>query len=116
MRTLGPQSISSQGESLSHLVLSKNELLEVPSEALRQLRNLDHLNLNENNITALRRDAFIGLSKVCIPLEKHMTYALYIRNVQVLHYRAISVLKAGVTAKLSYVSDTAAESRMKGFF
>ena len=49
---------------LSHLVLSKNELREVPSAAIRQLRNLDHLNLNENKIEVLRKEAFLGLSKV----------------------------------------------------
>ena len=51
---------------MSHLVLSKNELREVPSAAIRQLRNLDHLNLNENKIEVLRKEAFLGLSKVPI--------------------------------------------------
>lgn len=64
LKGLGPQSVSSQSNTLSHLVLSKNQLSEVPSEAIRTLRNLDHLNLNDNKITALRKEAFIGLSKV----------------------------------------------------
>ncbi len=64
VKFLGPLSVSSQGQVLSHLVLSKNELAEVPSEALKHLRNLVHLNLNDNNITVLRKEAFLGLSKV----------------------------------------------------
>ncbi len=64
LKALGPQSVSSQGNTLSHLVVSKNELTEVPSEAIRHLRNLHHLNLNDNKITALRKEAFLGLSKV----------------------------------------------------
>jgi len=36
----------------------------VPSDALSQLRNLEHLNLNDNAISALRKEAFLGLSKV----------------------------------------------------
>eukprot|EP00095_Tigriopus_kingsejongensis_P007576 maker-scaffold506_size152672-snap-gene-0.24 protein:Tk07576 transcript:maker-scaffold506_size152672-snap-gene-0.24-mRNA-1 annotation:"leucine-rich repeats and immunoglobulin-like domains protein 2-like" len=64
LKALGPNSLSSQGNTLNHLVLSKNSLADVPSQAIRQLRNLDHLNLNENNITVLRKEAFIGLGKV----------------------------------------------------
>jgi hypothetical protein len=36
------------------MVLSINQLLEVPKMALRQLRELNHLNLKENNITTIR--------------------------------------------------------------
>ncbi|TRY67538.1 hypothetical protein TCAL_10473 [Tigriopus californicus] len=64
LKALGPNSLSSQGNTLSHLVLSKNSLASVPTEAIRQLRNLDHLNLNENNITVLKQGAFIGLGKM----------------------------------------------------
>lgn len=64
LKAVGPNSLSSQGNTLSHLVLSKNSLADVPTEAIRQLRNLDHLNLNENNITVLKQGAFIGLGKV----------------------------------------------------
>ena len=63
---LGTASISSQGATLSHLVLSKNLLKDVPTRALKLLRNLDHLNLNDNKITALHENAFKGLSKVHI--------------------------------------------------
>ena len=49
-----------------HLVLSKNLLKDVPTRALKLLRNLDHLNLNDNKITALHENAFKGLSKVQI--------------------------------------------------
>ncbi len=64
MQSLGPNSVSSQGNTLKHLVLSKNKLTEVPSRAIKHLKELEHLNLNENQITALRDEAFIGLSKV----------------------------------------------------
>ena len=45
-KDLGPTSLSSQANVLSHLVLSKNKLNEVPSQAISSLQNLDHLNLN----------------------------------------------------------------------
>lgn len=64
LKSLGPNSVSSQGNTLSHLVLSKNLLTEVPTKALKFLKNLDHLNLNDNELTALRASAFVGLSKV----------------------------------------------------
>ena len=64
LQSLGPNSVSSQGNTLKHLVLSKNKLSEVPSRAIKHLKNLEHLNLNENEITALRDEAFLGLSKV----------------------------------------------------
>ena len=62
-------SLSSQGSTLSHLVLSKNQLNEVPTKALRSLKNLDHLNLNENKITALHANAFEGLTKVILLIQ-----------------------------------------------
>ena len=64
MQSLDTASISSQGGILSHLVLSKNQLKDVPTRALRLLKNLDHLNLNDNQITSLHANAFEGLSKV----------------------------------------------------
>ena len=64
MKSLGPTSISSQGNTLKHLVLSKNKLSEVPTRALKHLTELEHLNLNENQIQVLRNEAFTGLSKV----------------------------------------------------
>ena len=64
MLSLDTASISSQGTTLSHLVLSKNKLKDVPTRALRMLKNLDHLNLNDNQITSLHDNAFEGLSKV----------------------------------------------------
>ena len=64
MKSLGPTSISSQGNTLKHLVLSKNKLSEVPTRALKHLTELEHLNLNENQIQVLRNEAFAGLSKV----------------------------------------------------
>merc|ERR1719342_206939 len=39
-------------------------LIQVPTIAFRQLRELDHVNLNQNNITVLKDGAFWGLSKV----------------------------------------------------
>jgi len=66
LKSLDTASISSQGKTLSHLVLSKNELKDVPTRALKLLKNLDHLNLNENKITALHASAFEGLTKVIL--------------------------------------------------
>ena len=66
MQSLDTASISSQGGTLSHLVLSKNEFKDVPSRALRLLKNLDHLNLNDNKITSLHANAFEGLTKVTL--------------------------------------------------
>ena len=63
-QSLDTASISSQGGVLSHLVLSKNQLKDVPTRALRMMKNLDHLNLNDNQITSLHANAFEGLSKV----------------------------------------------------
>lgn len=64
LASLSPTSLSSQGQTLNHLVLSKNELTYVPSEAIKPLRNLDHLNLNDNKISSLQANSFDGLSKV----------------------------------------------------
>lgn len=64
LQSLGPSSVSSQGETLKHLVLSKNKLSAVPTQAIRHLRNLEHLNLNENQIVTLENEAFMGLNKV----------------------------------------------------
>lgn len=64
LQSLLPNSLSSLAGSLNHLMLSNNELMEVPTVAFRQLRELDHVNLNQNNITVLKDGAFWGLSKV----------------------------------------------------
>ena len=50
LKVLGPASLSSQANILSHLVLSKNQLDEVPSQAIRSLHNLYHLNLNHGRL------------------------------------------------------------------
>ena len=68
--------MSSQGNTLIHLVLSKNLLNDVPSYALKELHNLEHLNLNENNITVLKKEAFLGLSKVSY-FKAHEIIALF---------------------------------------
>ena len=64
LKTLMPNSLSSLAGSLKHLVLSNNDLQDVPTMALRQLRELDHVNLNQNNISVIKDGAFWGLSKV----------------------------------------------------
>ena len=69
MQSLDTASISSQGSTLSHLVLSKNQLKDVPTRALSSLRELDHLNLNDNQITSLHANAFEGLTKVILFVE-----------------------------------------------
>lgn len=73
LKTLAPNSISSQGNTLKHLVLSKNHLSEVPTAAIKHLKNLEHLNLNENLITVLRNEAFSGLSKVSLDTTENET-------------------------------------------
>ena len=73
LKTLAPNSISSQGNTLKHLVLSKNHLSEVPTAAIKHLKNLEHLNLNENLITVLRNEAFSGLSKVSLETSENET-------------------------------------------
>ena len=66
LKSMSANSVSSQGNTMSHLVLSKNQLSEIPTEAIKHLKNLDHLNLNDNEIVALRAHAFSGLSKVSL--------------------------------------------------
>ena len=64
LHSLMPNSLSALAGSLKHLVLSNNKLEAVPTYALRQLRELDHINLNQNNISVIKGGAFWGLSKV----------------------------------------------------
>ena len=68
LQSLMPNSLSALAGSLKHLVLSNNKLQAVPTYALRQLRELDHINLNQNNISVIKEGAFWGLSKVRDPL------------------------------------------------
>ena len=42
----------------------KKTMLQIPSSALEQLRELEHLNLNQNNITTIPDRAFHGCNKV----------------------------------------------------
>ena len=69
MQNLDTASISSQGSTLSHLVLSKNHLKDVPTRALRNLHQLDYLDLNGNQITSVHANAFEGLTKVSLVTE-----------------------------------------------
>jgi len=64
LSSLMPNSLSSLSASLKHLVLSNNNIQEVPTMAFRQLRELDHINLGQNNISVIKDGAFWGLSKV----------------------------------------------------
>lgn len=47
-------------ENLQYLRLGDNNLQAIPSEALRTLRRLRHLDLRNNNISVISDDAFIG--------------------------------------------------------
>lgn len=47
-------------ENLQYLRLGDNNLHSVPSDALRRLHRLRHLDLKANNITVLPEDAFTG--------------------------------------------------------
>ena len=49
-------------ENLQYLRLGDNNLHLVPSDALRRLHRLRHLDLRANNITVLPEDAFTGYS------------------------------------------------------
>ena len=68
LHSLMPNSLSALAGSLKHLDLSNNKLQAVPTYALRTLRELDHINLNQNNISVIKEGAFWGLSKVRDPL------------------------------------------------
>lgn len=50
----------SSPENLQYLRLRDNNLHEIPSEALRRLHRLRHLDLRANNITVIAEDAFTG--------------------------------------------------------
>lgn len=47
-------------ENLQYLRLGDNNLHAIPSEALRPLHRLRHLDLRSNNITSIPEDAFGG--------------------------------------------------------
>ena len=84
LQSLSPNSLSSQGNTLSHLVLTKNLLTDVPTKAINKLRELDHINLNDNQITHLKNGAFTGLSKVSpCPQNVHNKYELRSAYIQV---------------------------------
>ena len=65
---MSESSLSTIAGNLKHLVLSQNQLTQVPTAAIKSLKNLDHLNLNHNQITGINDYAFDGLSKVSISL------------------------------------------------
>lgn len=47
-------------ENLQYLRLGDNQIHTIPSEALRPLHRLRHLDLRNNNINVLAEDAFTG--------------------------------------------------------
>lgn len=47
-------------ENLQYLRLGDNNLHEIPSDALRRLHRLRHLDLRANNISYINDDAFTG--------------------------------------------------------
>lgn len=47
-------------ENLQYLRLGDNNLHEIPSNALRRLHKLRHLDLRANNISFINDDAFTG--------------------------------------------------------
>ena len=62
--SLEPESLSSQKQTLIHLVLSSNKLQRVPTEAISKLTTLQNLDMNANNISILRANAFGGLTNL----------------------------------------------------
>lgn len=61
-------------ENLQYLRLGDNRLHEIPSEALRPLHRLRHLDLRSNNITYISEDAFTGYgdSITFLNMQKNM--------------------------------------------
>jgi len=47
-------------ENLQYLRLGDNNIHSIPSEALRRLHRLRHLDLRSNNISNINEDAFTG--------------------------------------------------------
>ncbi|KAL7296873.1 hypothetical protein TKK_0010266 [Trichogramma kaykai] len=47
-------------ENLQYLKLGDNDLHQIPSDALRRLHRLRHLDLRANNISVVSEDAFTG--------------------------------------------------------
>lgn len=47
-------------ENLQYLRLGDNDLHQIPSEALKPLHRLRHLDLRSNNISIILEDAFVG--------------------------------------------------------
>lgn len=47
-------------ENLQYLRLGDNDLHQIPSESLRPLHRLRHLDLRSNNISFISEDAFVG--------------------------------------------------------
>lgn len=47
-------------ENLQYLRLGDNNIQSIPSEALRPLHRLRHLDLRNNNISFIQEDAFTG--------------------------------------------------------
>jgi Leucine-rich repeat (LRR) protein len=47
-------------ENLQYLRLGDNNLHIIPSDALRPLHRLRHLDLRSNNISVISEDAFVG--------------------------------------------------------
>ena len=47
-------------ENLQYLRLGDNNIHTIPSDALRRLHRLRHLDLRSNNISAINDDAFSG--------------------------------------------------------
>ena len=62
--SLAPESLSSQHDTLLHLVLSNNRIKNVPTKAISTLRTLQTLDLNANNISVLHANAFSGLTNL----------------------------------------------------
>lgn len=55
------EAFSGLERSLWELLLHHNELVEIPSHAIRHLRKLRHLDLSGNQINCIEQDSFRGL-------------------------------------------------------
>lgn len=69
IKTVEPDAFKGQENSLKTLNLRHNELTEIPSAALKTLKNLTVLDLSVNKFKVVEDDAFVGLKLVTLKLS-----------------------------------------------
>lgn len=103
-------------QKLEFIDLTNNDLFEVPV-ALRVLKNLKKLILNQNNMTSLRSSDFIVTDGCCSPLQElEVQQCMQLSRVDDYTFADMLWLKTLVLSenpKLSYISPMAFASRSK---